>query len=382
MFRNLVANLSFNPGLIDRVSSYKRELEHEAGRRQKGFFLLVVALLINMAALTFQMPVHSSPNDLFSGLDSRDAVLAAWDGNGQGLREVYSALGLTRIDLERLGDSQKLTLNSNQWLVGRLPVTTYGQSADVWNELAIKAGKNTVYERPVEALSADGATYDGLPGPGFWIINGGRALVLDQRYVPPTDLLVDSGSVAGLQRYQLAQNLSRPGQTTAQAGDVWEYQLFSRNQTKQPITFSGRDRLDSLLQYAILWGLPSGLTYQNDQSLTFQATVAPGQTDQRSFKVKFKQPLPPSATPSLLSPDYSCVVYNSSGTLSEVKLSCPLMKRIEQTSRQLRPNSITLAVSLGVIVCLLSLVLYYRADLLSRQLGIIRRYHIRSSDDV
>lgn len=50
MFKKLLANLSFNPGLLEEVILYQKRMQREARLRLYGLMLVVLAILLQVVA--------------------------------------------------------------------------------------------------------------------------------------------------------------------------------------------------------------------------------------------------------------------------------------------------------------------------------------------
>ena len=62
MFRKLVANLPFSPGLLQEVSFFARRLKKEQRVRQIGFYMVSLALAVQLFA--YFMPVSTTLKSL------------------------------------------------------------------------------------------------------------------------------------------------------------------------------------------------------------------------------------------------------------------------------------------------------------------------------
>ena len=82
MFKKLISNLPFNPSLLGQVSFYAKRLKAEESIRRMGFGFMALAMFIQMFAVFAppQKSLASSNDHIISGLNSRDDILRAWDG--------------------------------------------------------------------------------------------------------------------------------------------------------------------------------------------------------------------------------------------------------------------------------------------------------------
>src|SRR3982750_3374656 len=98
MFKKLLANLPFNPGLIDQVSFYHQRLRQEAGIRRLGFLMMALALVVQLVAALApaQKSLAASSNDILNGITNKNSILRSWDTNSGHIQQIYGKFGITR----------------------------------------------------------------------------------------------------------------------------------------------------------------------------------------------------------------------------------------------------------------------------------------------
>lgn len=182
MFKKLLANLPFNPSLIDQVSLYYGHLRQETILRRLGFLFMVAAILVQLLAVLYpaQESLAASPNDILDGINNKNDILHAWDSSTHSIRTIYSRFGITRNDIANIsGQNPNSTLVSTQqdfWSIGRLPLSAFGISSNKWSERSINANGVSMYERPLRAWNIHGSSsypaYHGKNryGVDFWIL--------------------------------------------------------------------------------------------------------------------------------------------------------------------------------------------------------------------
>jgi hypothetical protein len=126
MFKKLLANLPFNPSLIDQVSFYHGRLKQEAAIRRLGFIMMIAAMVVQFIATLYpaQPSLAASPNDILDGITNKNSILHAWDTDAGHVREIYSKFGITRANIAAIpGQSPNATVQFRRphdyWSVGR-----------------------------------------------------------------------------------------------------------------------------------------------------------------------------------------------------------------------------------------------------------------------
>ena len=79
MFKKLLANLPFNPGLAEQLSFYTKRLNQETAVRRLGFAMVGLAFLVQLFAVMYpaQNSLASSPNDVLDGITNKASILRA-----------------------------------------------------------------------------------------------------------------------------------------------------------------------------------------------------------------------------------------------------------------------------------------------------------------
>jgi hypothetical protein len=105
MFKKIVSNLPFNPGLINQVSFYAKRLHKEETVRRVGFAFLAAAFMVNVFAVASpaKRTLASGPNDMIWGATNKDivsyALAAGSDGHNTDIKEIYGLFGITEQDV-------------------------------------------------------------------------------------------------------------------------------------------------------------------------------------------------------------------------------------------------------------------------------------------
>ncbi len=121
MLNKLLANLPFNPSLIGQVSFYAKRLKKETSVRRLGFFLLLLAMLVQLfAAISPPRHILATPsgNDLIYGgfTEQGHAVLHCLNGgpNGEDFGAILAHYGIQCQDLD-YGKADEVWINSHDY---------------------------------------------------------------------------------------------------------------------------------------------------------------------------------------------------------------------------------------------------------------------------
>jgi|GEM_PF-3245593 len=227
MFKKLVSNLPFNPGLIQQVSFYGKRLHKEQAIRKMSLVFMGAAFLINIIAITVpaQNTLATSPNDIVYGALTTQTVLTAYDNDRDGLgrtdiQDIYNFYGITRADISNAVIANVVSTERNYTTTGRW------LSPGDDDPQSIPGAQTTVYERslrvwdieyPVNTYPAitGVATGNGkLSGQTFWILLKGCGNIT---YVPqPKTPKVE------IKKTRLSADKLRPGESVS-------YRLDYRN---------------------------------------------------------------------------------------------------------------------------------------------------------
>jgi hypothetical protein len=141
--------------------------------------------------------------------------------------------------------------------------------------------------------------------------------------------------------------------------------------------YEGQDYLGSVLQYADVVD-PSQITLQ-DMNLDSQnnlhwkiPNLAAQTSDVKTIKVKVKDVIPNTNTPSKLSPDYNCSFTNDYGNEVTMNVNCPAAKSVEQAATALPNTGPGTTITIGAIIATVAGYLFSRSRIMARELLIIR----------
>lgn len=171
--------------------------------------------------------------------------------------------------------------------------------------------------------------------------------------------------------------------TPAQAGDVLEYSLITRNDgTGAKKNYDIEDYIGDVLDYADLdqshLMMQEGVYDANTKKVMWNNQTIPAKGElKRVFRVKVKAVIPSTNQPNATASDYDCKMQNGYGNDTVVPVACPVLKTIDSTTTTSLPNTGPgVTIVLGFIASLISGYFFMRTKLLAVELGIIRKsYH-------
>jgi hypothetical protein len=172
--------------------------------------------------------------------------------------------------------------------------------------------------------------------------------------------------------------------TTVHKGDILEFKLVTKNVTSTDYkNYQGQDYLGSVLQYTDIID-PSQISLQ-DMTLDSQnylhwkiPNLAAQTSDVKTIRVKVKDNIPLTNTPSKLSPDYNCSFTNDYGNEVTMNVSCPAAKSVEQAATALPNTGPGTTAAISAVIAVVVGYLYSRSRIMSKELLIIRDEYLSS----
>jgi len=157
MFRKLVSNMPFSPGLVGQVGFYIKRLKQEEFIRRVGMIFTALSIAVQTLSV-FMPPTHatagSTNNMIFEAVTSKSSLLKVWDNgdtNGnKDIDDIFRFYNIARSDIEK---ATQTTMNSDDefngyeiWTMGR---KAYGKPGEYKQVIPTNEGANTtVYVRP------------------------------------------------------------------------------------------------------------------------------------------------------------------------------------------------------------------------------------------
>lgn len=187
MFKKIVANLPFNPGMINQIGFYADRLRQEKSIRRLSFVFMALAMAVQSLAVISppEKSLAASTTHLMNGLQTKTDILAYYDNPATNVKAIFSHYNLTRDDIVSLTNTPNYTIRSNDgnnwWTVGTYSLDLRTDVAQVYknNERTVQYSPNQyVYERQLRSFDIRNPynTYRAWQGVSkatgqtFWII--------------------------------------------------------------------------------------------------------------------------------------------------------------------------------------------------------------------
>lgn len=211
--------------------------------------------------------------------------------------------------------------------------------------------------------------------------------VPEQPLPPPPDTPDTPGPPALSKTVKnITQNLSGDEaiNSTVKPGDELEYSLITFNSQSTPAAnFEISDFIGDILDYA---DLDNGFLAQqggsfddaNKKVVWANQTLNAGEDNLKTFRVKIKNPIPSTNSPSTVSTGFDCVISNEYGNEISMNVECPILKSVE-TLPNTGPGT---AVAISVGLTSFSGYFLARNNLLSKELLFILKNKYTSSGGV
>jgi fimbrial isopeptide formation D2 family protein len=320
MFKKLVTNLPFNPGLLHQVGFYADRLRQERSIRRLSFVFMALAMAVQSLAV-ISPPEKSyaySPNHILSNIQSKSQILAAFDNNTKDFREIYERFYITRADLAALSNTPNDTIVTNDGkhyrTIGRNSLWNYSKVDQKYKKterkffyenFEDKEEGNHVYIRDLKAWDIENpfnyhAAYRGTvaaTGQTFWIIASCGNLT----WIPPYDQPTPEDPPPPEpepEKPQLDIRKTIVGNpSTLKPGDEYTYNIEFRNSKKNSVAENVviRDELDIKNSFDVVnVSTPYKVNRTANGVLTVDVGDVRGENSYQSIKIKvrLKNPLP------------------------------------------------------------------------------------------
>ena len=178
----------------------------------------------------------------------------------------------------------------------------------------------------------------------------------------------------------ITQKIENANNTTANAGDILEYTLITKNYgTGESVnTILKPEPIADILEYSTLdfSSLDGGVFDQETQSVSWNKTysIKPNQAITKTFRVKISNPIPNTPSPTGNPGSFDLKLTNVYGNTVVVKLPSGVVKSTEKITTQTLPNTgpgeaLTLSFVITVIVG------YYfaRSKLMAKELELVKK---------
>jgi hypothetical protein len=121
------------------------------------------------------------------------------------------------------------------------------------------------------------------------------------------------------------------------------------------------------------------MTLDSQNYLHWKIPNLAGQTsDVKTIKVKVKDNIPLTNSPSKLSPDYNCSFTNDYGNEVTMNVDCPAAKSVEQAATTLPNTGPGTTLTIGAVVAVVAGYLFSRSRIMAKELLIIKDEYLSS----
>ena len=211
MFKKLVANLPFNPSLINQVGFYSDRLRQEKTIRRMSFVFMALAMTVQSLAVISppEKSLAFSNNHIMNGIQTKTDIALHFLNPSSDITNIFARFNLTIDDVSKLSEKPNDTIRSNSgedwWTIGRSSLFGYSNVADVYKNsqkqlqyggvgTATTADDASVYARQLRAWDIKNSynTYEAWRGTSaatgqtFWILKDcGNITWIGDWKVPP-----------------------------------------------------------------------------------------------------------------------------------------------------------------------------------------------------
>lgn len=371
--------MPFSPALVEQVGFYAKRLRKEEVTRRLG--LIFMALALSVQALVVFQPSESanaiSQNDMVNGgISSLNEYLQSYDANIRNLKDVMDYTGITRSEITATNYSSWKVSEKISW--GFVSHFSYADGERQHN-ITTKDGKAIiVYSRPLKLLIS--ANSDAWGWIGYSQKTGWFAIMKDSgNLITDTTPQNDTYSTSNIIQSKTAINSSKgfvdATSLVATAGDRLNYTLsISNNGGSTSYNTKFEDNLSDALEYSTLIDNGGGTLNPDTKVLSWpDLTLTPGDQQTRTFIIQILDPIPSTAKGKSNGTSFDCIITNTFGNSTDIKIDCPAPKIIEQTITQLpvtglTENIIFIATSIAVVIYF-----YARTRQMRKELNIIKK---------
>lgn len=325
----------------------------------------------------------SSEQDLLrGGVSSREDFIARYKTNESNIKDILTTAGITPQEVEAL-ESTNINSKDNNFVMGRLPRfgTTGGEVAFSYTK-SDTGQAGTTYMSPLNLWDTSdvarqfGTDYQAFVGQSaklgwFAILKNCGNLVT--KVLPAEAAKLDPDVKQEITAINITQG-NVPAETViAQPGDRISYTISAKNddKTKQlvPLVIA----LDDVLEYSTLLDNGNAILDEKSHLLSWPpVTIAPGQTEQRTFGVQLLDPIPAVARGQSNTMSYDCVLSSAYGTNLQINVACPTTKDVETAISLFPAIGTTGNIVFGTIIGGLVVFFYLRTRQLKEEIRLIR----------
>lgn len=198
-----------------------------------------------------------------------------------------------------------------------------------------------------------------------------------QKHIFHTTPEINSVAADGFRLEKSVANLTTGANLTtnpikASENDIISYTLSATNLLTHTEKFTFVDNISDLLEYGDIYRLNGGQI--KDNSIFWPETqINSGESAERSFSIKIKSKLPLSARNPNTPTSFDCKLTNNFGNFTQVYLSCPPLKYVENFTSYLFNIDAIFTILFISIILIVQIILFIRTKILLKEIKFIRQ---------
>lgn len=183
MFRKLISNLPFNPGLLHQLSFYSKRLHQEESVRRTGVIFTLLAVGVQSLAILSpaQVSLATGDGDIVFGARTKQQIINALtsgvDSKGRGdIKQIYEYYGVRLADIQAALDTTVKSREREYITTGRgdspgidIPIQIPGTGTTIY-ERSLNNWDIKYYENTYPAITGTATGEGKLKGRQFWIL--------------------------------------------------------------------------------------------------------------------------------------------------------------------------------------------------------------------
>ncbi len=371
--------MPFSSALIEQVGFYAKRLRKEEATRRLG--LIFMALAMAVQALVVFQPSESanaaSQNDMVNGgISSLNEYLQSYDANIRNLKDVMNYAGITRSEILSTTYSSWRVNEKISW--GFLSHFSYTDGERQHSITTIDSKAITVYSGPLKlwlGANSDATGWVGYSQKMGWfaITKDNGNLVTDT--IPTSNNYPTSGIIFSKTAINNSHGFVDATSLTATASDRINYTIsISNNGSSVAYETKLEDNLSDILEYSTLIDAGGGTLNPNTNVLSWpDVNLSPGDKQTRTFIAKLLDPIPSTAKGKSNGTSFDCIMTNTFGNSTNIKVDCPAPKILEQTVTQLPVTGPTENIIFISVLIALTTYFYARTRQMRKELNIIKK---------
>ncbi len=175
-----------------------------------------------------------------------------------------------------------------------------------------------------------------------------------------------------------ATNLTQDGAdattVTAKSSDRIQYTITAHNTGAVAAKASFVEKLDDVMEYATIVDNGGGQYDKDSKTLTWpDVSLQPGESQSRMFTVQLASSIPAGARGTSELSSYDCIMVNTYGNSTEIDVSCPAVKGVEQVVSELPTTGPSENMIFAGVLMMVVTYFYARARQVKQEVRLIRR---------